>query len=599
MDSKTLRQKYIGFFKAAPRNHAEIPAAPLVLPDDPTTLFTSSGMQPLIPYLKGEKSHPRGVRLANSQPCFRAEDIAEVGDSRHTTFFEMLGNWSLGDYFKIEQISWIWEFFTKELGLSKDKLHVSIFAGGAGVAEDTETHEIWKSIGVSEDHIHFYDVDENWWSRSGPPDKMPTGEIGGPDSEVFYDFSTEHNPTFGDECHPNCQCGRFLEICNCVFIQYKKLEDGSLEELPQKNVDFGGGLERILAAVNNQPDIFQTDLFRTIVDAIVQVIGTSYKEEKAKVQIIADHLKAAVFIIASGVVPSNKLQGYILRRLIRRSAVKLLQVGKGALKELTTISESVFNTYDGAVGINDHLDKVKSVLEEEVKRFGTTLDKGLRMVEKLERVDGKAAFDLYQTYGFPPEITSELLKDRGLEFSQEQFQKEFEKHQLSSRTASAGIFKGGLASTDEQETKYHTATHILHQVLRTVLGDHVIQRGSNITPERLRFDFSHNEKLTDEQIKKAEDLVNQKIQENLPVTFYETTPGEAIEEGAIGAFGERYGERVKVYVIGNHSASSGPPFSREICGGPHVDHTKVLGKFKITKEEAVSSGVRRIYAKLT
>lgn len=586
MTSKDIREKYIKFF--TDRGHKEIAPAKLVPENDPSTLFTSSGMQPLVPYLLGE-AHSEGKRLVDSQSSFRAEDIEEVGDSRHTTFFEMLGNWSLGDYFKKEQLLWIWEFLTQELKLSKEKLYVSVFEGGNGVLKDEESYEVWKSLGIPENHIYFYGTDKNWWSRSGSPDKMPVGEIGGPDSEIFYEFmEVEHDKKYGEKCHPNCECGRFLEIGNSVFIQYQKQEDGSLKELSQKNVDFGGGLERLTAAKLNQPDIFQTDLYKPIVDAIVQATGINYGEnKKSDVQIIADHMKAATFLIVDGVVPSNKLQGYVLRRLLRRSAVKMRHLNKNIkLDQLSGLVKTILAIYEKE---DDGL--VEKIVNEEMDKFSKTLDHGLKEVEKIDQIDGKQAFDLYQTFGFPYEVTEELFRQRGQEIDKEQFKAEFEKHRDLSRTASAGMFKGGLADNSEIVTKYHTATHLLHQALRNVLGSQVFQKGSNITSERLRFDFSFDRKMTDEEIKNVEDLVNQKIAEDLKVTKEVVSQEEAHKMGAMGLFNEKYGNKVTVYTIGT--------FSREICGGPHVEHTRVIGKIQITKEEAISAGIRRIRAQIS
>ncbi|MBI2268031.1 MAG: alanine--tRNA ligase [Candidatus Blackburnbacteria bacterium] len=599
MTSDELRERYIKFF--VERGHVQIPSAPLVLENDPSTLFTSSGMQPLVPYLKGEQEHPAGRRLTNSQPCFRAEDIEEVGDNRHTTFFEMLGNWSLGDYFKKEQLTWFWEFLTKELNLPKEKLYVSVFEGTDQVSRDNETCEIWESLAVSKDHIYFYGAEKNWWSRSGPPENMVPGDIGGPDSEVFYDLGAElglHENSHwkGKDCHPNCECGRFVEIGNSVFISYKKKEDGSLEELPQKNVDFGGGLERLVAVVNNQPDVFKTDLLWPIVEAICAELSIDTEIEYGKdqttdqvIRVIADHMRAAVFLVRDGVTPSNKIQGYLLRRLIRRSAVKFTSLG-GMLGMLNKMTAPVLNAYDNTDYLQKSEGKVQKVIYDELERFRITLDQGLEEFNKRKHIDGKIAFDLYQTYGFPLELTEELARDRGLKINRREFSKEFEKHKELSRTASAGMFRGGLASTGEAETKYHTVTHLLHQALREVLGNHVIQKGSNITFERLRFDFSHSEKLAKEEIRKVEDLVNEQIEKGLSVSCEEMDKEEALKGGAIGAFGERYGDRVKVYTIGE------PPFSREVCGGPHVLNTSEIGRVTIRKEGSAGAGVRRIYA---
>ncbi len=607
MTSSDIRKKYIKFF--TDRGHKQIPPAKLVPENDPSTLFTSSGMQPLVPYLLGQQ-HPEGKRLVDSQPSFRAEDIEEVGDNRHTTFFEMLGNWSLGDYFKKEQLNWFWEFLTEELKLPKEKLYVSVFEGNKEVPKDTESLEIWKGLGLPEDHIYFYGVEKNWWSRSGSPDKMPVGEIGGPDSEVFYEFTqVEHDKKFGEKCHPNCDCGRFLEIGNSVFIQYQKKEDGPLKELAQKNVDFGGGLERLTAATLDTPDVFQTDLYIPIHDAIVQAIGIKYRgDNKVSMRIIADHIKAATFLIKDGVVPSNKLQGYILRRLLRRSAVKLYQIEPDSLDLLPKLVDPIIDIYEGINYFQTgDWDSIRVVVADEVKRFQQTLHKGIKKIEKIEKIDGKKAFDLYQTFGFPYEVTEELFRQKGQEIDKGQYKEEFEKHRELSRTASAGMFKGGLADHSEIVTKYHTATHLLHQVLRDVLGPQVFQKGSNITSERLRFDFSFDRKMTDEEIKQTEEIINQRIKEDLKVDNMTMDLQKAKDLNAIGLFNEKYADKVSIYGVGpdfkldptaKDQRDRGGYYSLEFCGGPHVEHTGVIGKIKITKEEAISSGIRRIRAQI-
>lgn len=573
MTSKDIRDKFIKF--CTERGHKEIAPAKLVPENDPSTLFTSSGMQPLVPYLLGQ-THPAGKRLVNSQPCFRAEDIEEVGDNRHTTFFEMLGNWSLGGYFKKEQLPWLWEFLTKELGLPKEKLYVTVFEGNDSVSKDTESYEIWKSLGINDDHIFFYGIEKNWWSRSGSPDKMPVGEIGGPDSEVFYEFTqVEHDQKYGEKCHPNCNCGRFLEIGNSVFIQYQKQKDRSLKELSQKNVDFGGGLERLSAAVLNEPDVFKTDLYAEIIRATEEMTDKNYEEHKAPMQVISDHMRASVALIADGVIPSNKLQGYTLRRLLRRSAVNLRLLNKNV--DLGSIV-------------------AEKEVQDEMEKFGKTLDRGLKEIEKIQKIDGKIAFDLYQTFGFPYEVTEELFRQKGQEIDKTQFKTEFEKHQELSRTASAGMFKGGLADQSEVVIKYHTATHLLHQALRDVLGPKVFQKGSNITSERLRFDFSFDRKMTDEEIKQTEDIINKKIDEDLKVDRKFMTVEKANKLNAIGLFNEKYGTEVSIYGIGPRE--DGSYYSLEFCGGPHIEHTGIIGQIKITKEEAISSGIRRIRAEI-
>ncbi len=594
MTTSEIRKKYIDFF--VKRGHKEIAPSPLVLENDPTTLFTSSGMQQMIPYLKGE-THPRGVKLVDSQPSLRLQDIEEVGDNRHTTFFEMLGNWSLGDYFKEEQLPWIWEFFTKELGIDSKRLYVSCFAGNDEVPKDTEAFDIWRKIGVPEDHVFFYDASKNWWSRAGEPSKMPAGEIGGPDSEIFYEFDIPHNPDFGKFCHPNCDCGKFLEIGNSVFMQFKKEENGSLSELPQKNVDFGGGLERISAVLNNNPDVFKIDIFDAVIKKVEKEVGANYGSDDKKTRsfrVIADHLRASCNLLAEGVLLSNKLQGYVLRRLIRRAMFHFHLLGAGISGSgLSHVAESLRGEYPN---IGKNWDFIEENLNAEAVRFESALKRGLSKLTKAVgdgiAIDGKFAFDLYQTEGFPLELTLEILTQNGMEFSQtekNEFETEFEKHRENSRTTSAGIFKGGLESkSDETITRLHTATHLLHAALREVLGEHISQKGSHITAERLRFDFSHPNKLTDDELKKVEDLINEQVKRDLPVSFEEMPVGDAIKSGALHFFAEKYGEKVKVYSIGN--------FSKEICGGPHITHTGLVGHVNIIKQEKIGSGIVRIYA---
>jgi len=596
MTTKEIRKKYIKFFKD--RGHKEIIPSPLVLENDPTTLFTSSGMQQMIPYLKGEK-HPQGNRLVDSQPSLRLQDLEEVGDNRHDTFFEMLGNWSLGDYFKKEQLPWIWEFLTKELGLDPKRLHVTVFDGNDQVAKDIESYKIWLEIGVNPDNIHFYDASKNWWSRAGAPDKMPTGEIGGPDSEMFYEFDVPHDPTYGKFCHPNCDCGKFLEIGNSVFMQFRKNEDGSLSELPQKNVDFGGGLERISAAVNNDPDIFKIDILAEIIKKVEREVNIDYGSDIKKdrsFRIIADHLRSSCNLLAEGVVPSNKLQGYVLRRLIRRAMFHFHLLGSGISgSAISHVAESLKQEYPN---VDKNWEFIEENLNTEATKFEQALKRGLSNLTKAVSdgvtIDGKFAFDLYQNDGFPLELTMEILNQNGIVFSPEEknaFESEFEKHKENSRSMSAGIFKGGLESAaDETITKLHTATHLLHAALRQILGEHVGQKGSHITSERLRFDFSHPQKLTDEEIKEVENLINLKIKEDLPVTFTEMPLKDAIGLGAMHFFAEKYGDRVKVYTIGT--------FSREVCGGPHVTNTGEIGSVRIIKQEKIGSGIIRLYVSL-
>lgn len=599
MSTKEVRERYLKFFKK--QGHIEIPPSPLVLETDPTTLFTSAGMQQLIPFLKGEK-HPLGKRIVDIQPSIRMQDLDEVADNRHFTFFEMLGNWSLGDYFKKQQLAWIWEFYTKELELDPRRLYVSVFEGGSGVPKDDESLDAWKNIGVTEAKIFFYGEKKNWWSNSGAPAQMLPGDIGGPDSEVFYEFETiEHKPEFGEQCHPNCDCGRFLEIGNSVFIQYTKNENGSLSELPQKNVDFGGGLERIVAAINNDPDVFHIDSFSGVIKEIEKESGVSYNsnvKSDRSFRIIADHLRAAANLLAEGVLPGNKLHGYALRRLIRRAMFHLHILGSGISGgALAHIAEGLKDNFEV---VKKNWAFIETNLEDEGKKFSEALNRGLKkltkIVENNQEVDGKIAFDLYQTDGFPLELTLEILKQNGLDFDADQkkeFEKEFEKHKELSRTTSSGMFKGGLVESSIETTKLHTATHLLHASLRKVLGDHVSQKGSHITPERLRFDFSHGSKLTENELKGVEALINEQINKKLPVGFEEKSLKEAISEGALHFFAEKYGDTVKVYTVGQ---PKGEYFSKEICGGPHVANTSEIGRVKIIKQEKVGAGTVRIYA---
>ncbi len=614
MTLEEIRSRYISFFKN--RGHTEIGAAPLVLENDATTLFTSSGMQPLVPFLMGE-THPTGsTRLVDSQPSIRVQDIEEVGDNRHTTFFEMLGNWSLGDYFKAEQLPWIYEFLTNSeegLGLDPQKLFVTVFEGNDEVPKDTESIAIWKDIfrtdkdavpgveglvdGVK---IYMYPAKKNWWSRSGTPEQMPVGEIGGPDSEIFYDFGAnlaahENSSLKNEPCHPNCDCGRFMEIGNSVFIQYKKNSAGKLEELPQKNVDFGGGLERLAAATNNNPDVFSADVFQKSVEAVEDKLGKKYLEDSRAIRVIADHLRASVFLIAGGVTPSNKAQGYILRRLLRRALVKAKQLG-GSLSEsdmFSRVIESYVNSYKNVYFDKTSTAEINAIVESEIEKFAKTLEKGLKEVEKIKEIDGNVAFDLYQTYGFPLELSIEIFQEKGQHIDNDQFKQAFEEHQTKSRTASAGVFKGGLMDHSVETTRLHTATHLLHAALRKVLGEHVGQKGSNITHERLRFDFTNPEKVTPEQVAQVQALVNEQVDKDLPVSFTMMSLEDAKAAGALAFFTQKYEEQVKVYTVGD---PNGAFFSKEVCGGPHVSRLAEVGHVTITKEEAAGAGIRRIYA---
>ncbi len=605
MKSKEVREKFIKFFVSSPRNHKEISPAPLILENDPTTLFTSSGMQPLVPYLMG-KSHPLGKRLVDSQPSIRTVDIDEVGDNRHLTFFEMLGNWSLGDYFKKEQLPWILDFFTKDLGLSQEKLWVSVFEGNDQVPKDEESAEIWKKLGIPDSRIYFYDAKKNWWSRTGSPDEMPIGEIGGPDSEIFYDFGKElklheNSPFKNEECHPNCDCGRYMEIGNSVFMQYKKIGENKLEELPQKNVDFGGGLERIAAVVNGDPDIYKSDLFIGLINELERNSNAKYEDKKRDFRIIVDHIKASVFLVANGIVPSNKQHGYVIRRLLRRSAIKMHKIGavKNIIETSRKVANQVVDTYkDRYLKDNNALD-ISVEIGDEVNKFSGVLDKGIKLIDKLinegRKIDSDLAFDLFQTYGFPLEATEEYLESYGKRFTVEdkiKYDDRFRKHQEISRTTSAGIFKGGLADQSPEVIRLHTATHLLLAALRKVLGEHIVQKGQNITKDRSRFDFLHTQKLTDEEIKQVENLINDIVSKNLPVNFNIMPKNEAENTGAIHAFNEKYADTVKVYFVGDVLENA---FSKEFCGGPHVTSTSEIGRVRIIKQDKVGSDIIRIY----
>ncbi len=599
MKTSELRRRYLDFFRA--RGHTVLPSVSLIPDNDPTTLFTSSGMQPLVPYLLGQV-HPEGRRLVNSQKSFRAQDIEEVGDNRHTTFFEMLGNWSLGDYFKREQLPWVFEFLTKEAGLDPKRLYVSVFEGQGEIPKDSESIALWKGIFASAgiearegERIFAYPAEKNWWSRSGVPSNMPAGEPGGPDSEIFFEFpDVPHDPAFGEKCHINCDCGRFVEICNSVFMQYKKEADGGLTELSQKNVDFGGGLERLVAATLNEPDVFTIDIFAPIISRLEAASGKRYGEDPAStrsMRIICDHGRAATMLMVDGALPSNKAQGYVVRRLIRRAIRfgRLLSLQTGFMTET---ARSVLDAYDDTYPVPpERREAILAAMSQEESKFNAMLGKGLKEIEKIPSLTGALAFKLFETYGFPWEMTEEIARERGQQVDRAEFEAEFKKHQELSRTAGKGMFKGGLADHGEAVVKLHTATHLLHQALRSVLGAHVQQKGSNITGERLRFDFSHPQKVSPEEIRRVEEIVNEQILRDLPVSFQITSYDDAIKGGALAFFGERYPEKVKVYEIGD--------FSKEICGGPHAEKTSLLGKFSVTREEASSAGVRRIYATLS
>lgn len=584
MTAKELREKYLEFFKE--RGHAVLPSASLIPENDPTVLFTTAGMHPLVPFLLGEK-HPAGKRLTSVQKCIRTGDIDEVGDNWHNTFFEMLGNWSLGDYFKEDAIKMSWEFLTDKLGLDKEYLAVSVFAGDEDAPFDKESYDIWVSLGVTPERIAKLPKKDNWWGPAGT-----TGPCG-PDTEMFY-WKGEGKPPekFDPEDSTKSSTEKWVEIWNDVFMQYNKTAEGKYEPLAQKNIDTGMGLERTIGVLNGCKSVYETEMFAPLVKKIKAVAGTSPDEKS--VRIIADHIRAATFILGDpiGVVPSNVGQGYILRRLIRRAIRHAKKIGIDVSKSFTTpLAEVVIEIYGEQYSeLLANKDKILSEFKKEEEKFGKTLERGLKEFEKLEKITGKDAFNLFTTYGFPLELTIELARDRNMQVDVREFEEEFKKHQELSRTASAGQFKGGLADAGAETTRLHTAAHLMLAALRQVLGDHVVQRGSNITSERLRFDFSHPGKLTPEEIKKVEESVNEQIAKKIPVQMEELSVDEAKAAGATGVFEHKYGDKVKVYTIGG--------FSKEICGGPHVDNTGELGHFKIIKEEASSAGIRRIKAVL-
>ncbi len=628
MTAQEIRKAYLDFFKK--RGHEVIPRALLVPQGESTVLFTGSGMQPLIPYLLGEE-HPKGVRLTDSQTCLRADDIEEIGDNRHTTFFEMLGNWSLGDYFKQEQLPWFFEFLVDVVGLNPEKLYVTAFSGESefGLPKDEVSAKLWqkmfeeKSIkanivdmgseadgykrGMKQDErIFYYDGSKNWWAPEGKPGDMSVGQPGGPDSEVFFEISgIEHNPEFGENCHPNCDCGRFIEIGNSVFMEYLRSADG-FEKLPKQNVDFGGGLERIAQASIDSDDMFKISLLWPIIEKLEKLSKTNYEDKTEDMRVIADHLRGAMFLAVDGVKPSNKAQGYVMRRLMRRAILKAFNLGveQNFVQEIAPVIAELYR--DDFPELLENEQKVIDILIKEEKAFKQTLRKGLREFEKLtpDGLTGEEIFKLYDTYGFPVELSTEEAMKRGVELH-DNWQKDFDtkmaEQRERSQTAAKGTFKGGLGGQTLQHKKYHTATHLMYQALRDVLGDHVIQHGSNITEERLRFDFSHTEKMTDDQIKKVENIVNDQISKDLKITWQEYPTEEATGKlGALGQFGDRYGDTVKVYSMQSNDEEK--PFSFEICGGPHVEHSLQLfeedKKFKIVKEQSSSAGIRRIKAVL-
>ena len=597
------------FFKA--RGHVVIPSAPMVPENDPTTLFTSSGMQALVQYLLGQK-HPSGMRLVDLQKSVRTGDIVEVGDNRHLTFFEMFGNWSLGDYFKQEQLPWVFELLTKELNLDEKRLWVTCFEGDASLSipKDTESAEIWKSLGIPEERIHFYNAKKNWWSRSGTPDKMPVGEPGGPDSEVFYEFThIEHKPEFGERCHPNCDCGRFVEIGNSVFMEYIKKEDGSFGKLAQRNVDFGGGFERLAAAINNSDDAYATGALQSEIKKLEEWSGKKYSDPQyiKAFRVVADHVRAAVFLIGDGVRPGNVERGYVVRRLLRRAVrfSDVLEVPAGNLKNLVSlVAEDYKASY---INITEQSANITQEIGQEEEQFRKTLERGMKELARFIQGGSLSARDTFQlvtTYGFPIELIAEEAGLKGIkQIDFEGFKELLKEHQNLSRAGSEQKFKGGLADTSEKTTRLHTAHHLLLKALQQVLGPEVHQRGSNITQERLRIDFSYGQKMTPEQKAEVERIVNEKIKEDLPVVRTEMALAEAEKLHAEHEFGAKYPERVSVYSVGPLDNA----FSIEFCGGPHVSSTGELSKsdllgksdllkFRILKEEAVAQGVRRIKA---
>ena len=586
MKAIEIRNKYLDFFKR--HGHAVIPSAPLIPENDPSVLFTTAGMQPLVPYLLGEK-HPEGTRLTDFQKCLRTNDIDEVGDNRHLTYFEMLGNWSLGDYFKEESIAMSFEFLTKELGIPVEKLSVTCFAGDKDCQRDEVTATCWKNAGIPEDRIYYFGKDDNWWIA---------GEEGpcGPDTEMFYDTG---KPKCSENCNPSCGCGKYVEIWNNVFMEFFKTKDGKYTKLKQHNVDTGLGLERMAMLLQGKETPFDTELFKPVMDKLQELAGENDSIESRR--IVAEHLRASMMIIQDGGLPSNVDRGYILRRLIRRMVrhLRKLQINLNELGELIDLNiDTLKEMYPE---LHQNSNKIKSVIIEEKDKFEKTLERGEREFNKIvnrmknegkDTISGQDLFTLYETYGFPPEVTQDLAREAGLKVDTTEFDKLFKEHQEKSRMGSEQKFKGGLAGTGEQEVRYHTATHLLNAALKVILGKDVHQKGSNITPERMRFDFSCDHKLTDEEKKKVEDLVNEWISRGLDVKCEEMKKDDAIKSGAECMFIEKYPDIVTVYSIGNDKET----VSKELCGGPHVKNTSELGHFKIKKEEASSAGVRRIKA---
>ncbi len=625
MNTQEIRQKYLEFCQR--NGHAIIERAPLILHNDPTTLFTGSGMQPLLPYLLGQ-DHPQGTKLADSQTCLRAQDIEDVGDNRHTTFFEMLGNWSMGEYFKRQQIEWFFEFLTEIVGLDPHKIYVSCFIGDDknNIPRDDEAAQIWQEVfakkgieakiveldsaengdklGMQGGRIFFYNDKENWWSRGGGIDSTPIGDPCGPDSEVFYDFGEQHHDASFGQAHPASDSGRFMEIGNQVFMQYRRLDDGSFEPLKRKNVDFGGGLERIAAAAIDSPDVFKISLLWPIIDKLESLSGKEYDTHTGSMRVIADHLRAAVFLAVDGCVPSNKEQGYVMRRLLRRAIRYSFDLGieQNFLEEVVPVIADLYEA--DFPEVKENREQIIAVLVKEEKAFRQTLRKGLRQMQHYidDGLTGEELFMLYDTFGFPVELSTEEAYKQGIKLSDDwraEFDARMDEQRQRSKTARKGQFSGGLEGHDPIHLKYHTATHLLGAALRKVLdAPDLQQHGSNITAQRLRFDFNHD-KLTPEEKQAVEDQVNAWIDADLPVSFAVYPTDEALKMGAIGAFGERYGDKVKVYSIGEGDNI----ISFEVCGGPHVEHTGALAeggkRFKITKEESSSAGIRRIKAVLS
>ena len=589
MKANELRQKYIDFFKE--HGHAQISSASLIPENDPSVLFTTAGMHPLVPYLLGAE-HPSGSRLVDCQKCIRTGDIDEVGDASHLTFFEMMGNWSLNDYFKDESIHMSHEFLTKVLEIPQDLISVSVFAGDDEVPRDETTYNVWKSLGYPDERIHFYGRKDNWWG--------PAGETGpcGPDTEIFYDTG---KPACGPDCGPSCGCGKYVEIWNNVFMEYNKNKDGVYEKMSIHNVDTGLGLDRVLYIINGQKSVYDTEQFQPVIKKIEELTGKSYEngddETVFAFRVIADHMRAATIILGDdkAVAPSNVDQGYVLRRIIRRTMryLRKLGGGDGIMVQLAKVVVDIYSPIYDELRRNENF--IYDQLAKEEITFNRTLDQGMKEASKIlskmnagDTIDGLTAFHLYDTYGFPLEFTQEVAAEAGVGVDTEGFAVHFKEHQEKSRAGAEKKFKGGLSDASEETARLHTATHLMNAALRKVLGDGVWQRGSNITPERLRFDFSFDRKMTKEELEEVTRLVNEAIQADVPVTCEEMTVDEAKAQGAIGIFTDKYGEKVKVYTMG--------PYSKEICGGPHASHTGELVNFKILKEEASSAGVRRIKA---